>query len=119
MNLATAIADLRDSRSADYPGYAGQIILVNYYSPSIDPTFRAAVQAMNDVIAKVAAGSGSQMADTFSAFDAASGAPLFDACAAGLLIPLPGGSGCDIHPSQAGAQLIAETIAPLVVPRAK
>ena len=42
----------------------------------------------------------------------------FDACAAGLLIPLPGG-GCDVHPSQAGAELIAETIAPLVVPRTK
>jgi lysophospholipase L1-like esterase len=111
-NLATAFADLRGT------GYEGQIISVNYYSPSTDLTSRAAVQAMNVVIAQTAAAFGSKTADVFSAFDAASGPPTFDACAAGLLIPLPGG-GCDVHPSQAGAELIAETIAPLVVPRTK
>jgi lysophospholipase L1-like esterase len=111
-NLAIAISDLRGT------GYQGQIIFQNYYSPSTDPTFRAVVQAMNGVIAQAAAAFGSRTADVFSAFDAASGPPTFDACAAGLLIPLPGG-GCDVHPTQAGAELIAETIAPLVVPRTK
>jgi lysophospholipase L1-like esterase len=109
-NLAAAIADLRGA------GYEGQIIFPNYYSPSIDPTFRAVVQAMNTVIAQTAAALGAKTADVFSAFDTASGPPSFDACAAGLLILLPGG-GCDVHPTQAGAELIAQTIAPLVVPR--
>jgi lysophospholipase L1-like esterase len=110
-NLATAIGDLRMA------GYGGQIILANYYSPFPDAFDRAAVHAMNVVIAQTAAAFSLPTADVFSAFDAASG-PTFDACAVGLLIPLPGG-GCDVHPTQAGAELIAETIAPLVVPRTK
>jgi lysophospholipase L1-like esterase len=111
-NLAIAILSLRGT------GYAGQIILVGYYSPSIDPSTRAVVQAMNGAIEQTGAAFGVETADVFSAFDAASGPPAFDACAAGLLIPLPTG-GCDIHPTQAGAELIAQTIEPLVVPRAK
>ena len=115
-NLATAFGDLR------LAGYGGQIVFANYYSPSTDPTFRATVQAMNDVIAQTATALGARTADVFSAFDGASGAPAFDACKAGLLIPLPSNECavapcCDVHPTQAGAELIAETIAPLVVPR--
>jgi lysophospholipase L1-like esterase len=112
-NLGTAVADLRGAR------YTGQIILANYYSPFTDQNSRQAVQAMNTVIAQAGAAFSLPTADVFSAFDEhTSGPPGFDACAAGLLIPLPTG-GCDVHPTQAGAELIAETIAPLVVPRTK
>jgi lysophospholipase L1-like esterase len=115
-NLGEAIAALRSPPPVG-AGYSGQIIMPNYYSPSVDPNFRAAVEAMNSTIAATAAAVGAKTADVFSAFDMAS-APSLDACAAGLLIPLPGG-GCDVHPTQAGAELIAETIAPVVVPRTK
>ena len=105
-NIGTAIGALRKA------GYDGQIILPFYYSPNTSPLFRQVIQALNQAMSSVAGATGSQTADVFGAFDAFSG-PTHDACAAGLLIVLPTG-GCDIHPSAAGAELIAETISPVV-----
>jgi hypothetical protein len=106
-NLGTAVGALRKA------GYTGQIILPFYYSPSTNPLFRQLVQGLNQAILSVAGATGSQTADVFSAFDAFSG-PTHDACAAGLLIVLPTG-GCDVHPSAAGQQLIAEIVSAVVV----
>jgi lysophospholipase L1-like esterase len=97
-------------------GYTGQIIVPLYYNPSTDPLFDLAVQAMDyQVLAPVAAAFGGEVADVYVAFATASAPYGGDPCNAGLLIPLPGG-GCDVHPSAAGAQLIADTIAPVVAP---
>lgn len=104
-DVAISIASLRAA------GYDGQIIMPNYYAPFA--SFRPLVMALNAALAQVAGATGADVADVFSAFDAATAPPAHDPCAAGLLITLPGG-GCDQHPSQAGALLIAETIAPVV-----
>ena len=65
------------------------------------------------MLATVAGVFGVQVADAFTAFGAASLPAGGSACAAGLLIPLPGGV-CDIHPSAAGQALIAQTVLELV-----
>jgi lysophospholipase L1-like esterase len=109
-NVDTVIAALRQA------GYDGQIILALYYSPRTEPAFRQFVQALDQGLAAAAAAAGVDTADLFAAFDAFSG-PTHDACAAGLLIGLPATGGCDIHPSAAGAELIAETFAAVVSPR--
>jgi lysophospholipase L1-like esterase len=95
-------------------GYMGQIILPLYYSTNYADEFTTgAIYYLNGVIEQVAAATGAQTADVFSAFAYASYATGGDACAAGLLIPLEGG-GCDKHPSTAGATLIAQVVASVV-----
>jgi hypothetical protein len=62
------------------------------------------------VIAGVTTAFGGTVADGFAAFQGPSAAFGGDPCAAGLLIKLPDGT-CNIHPSPAGAQLLATAIA--------
>lgn len=110
-NLGTIIADLRAS------GYAGPVILVNYYSTDYsDPNATALVSALNGAIAQAAAASGSPVADLFTAFKNAAAPAGGKTCVAGLLnvdpanSALPGAT-CDVHPSQSGQRLIARTVA--------
>jgi hypothetical protein len=96
--------------------YNGTLIVSNYYSPA--PLFDPIAAIINNVITQVAAGVSAapgfapiQVADTFTAFKAYGN----DACAAGLLIPLPfGPNPCDIHPSKKGRDVIAGVIEKLI-----
>jgi lysophospholipase L1-like esterase len=95
-------------------GYEGQIVVPLYYNPVPSELFAQAVQALDyQVLAPVAAAFGADTVDLYAAYVAASAQYGGDPCAAGLLIPLPDGT-CDVHPSAAGAELIAATIAPVV-----
>jgi lysophospholipase L1-like esterase len=96
-------------------GYAGRIVVPLYYSPSPDPLVTGAVLAMNQALVGVDPALGAGFVDVQAAFLRESAPFGNDPCAAGLVIPLPGG-GCDAHPTTAGAQLIAAEIARAVAP---
>ncbi len=91
-------------------GFHGQLVGVQYYSTDYrDPLTTGAVFALNQVIADVTHAFGGSVADAFTPFFIASQAFAGDPCAAGLLIQLPTG-GCDIHPSAAGRNLLANAV---------
>lgn len=91
-------------------GFHGQLIGVQYYSTNYgDPLTTGAVAALNQVIADVTHAFGGRVADAFTLFFLASQPFQGDACAAGLLIRLPTGS-CDVHPSPAGRNLLANAV---------
>ena len=105
VNLAIIYALIRDVAR-----YHGPLVALTYYSLDYaDPTTVAGTEALNSAIASVTEKFGGKVADGFAAFegpsDAAGGSP----CAAGLLIKLPDGT-CNIHPSPAGHQLLAQAI---------
>ena len=105
VNLAIIYALIRDVAR-----YHGPLVALTYYSLDYaDPTQVAGTEALNSAIASVTEKFGGKVADGFAAFegpsDAAGGSP----CAAGLLIELPDGT-CNIHPSPAGHQLLAQAI---------
>ncbi len=105
-NLGTIFHDLRD-----VAGYRGPIVALTYYSLSYsDPVQVAVTKFLDSVIAGVTTLNGGIVADGFAAFQGPSAAFAGDPCAAGLLIKLPDGT-CNIHPSPAGAQLLAAAIA--------
>jgi lysophospholipase L1-like esterase len=105
-NLTTILHDLRV-----VAGYSGPIVALTYYSLSYsDPAQIAGAQFLNSVIAGVTTAFGGTVANGFAAFQGPSAAFGGDPCAAGLLIKLPDGT-CNIHPSPAGAQLLATAIA--------
>lgn len=91
--------------------YQGTLIMTKYYAPTSD-LIPIAV-AVNDVMTQVAAQLAGphfapvQFADGFTAFKAFGK----DACAAGLLIPLPTSPvTCDQHPSPLGQTVLAVTV---------
>jgi lysophospholipase L1-like esterase len=105
-NLGTIFHELRD-----VAGYRGPIVALTYYSLSYsDPAQVAAAEFLDSVIAGVTTLNGGIVADGFAAFQGPSAPFAGDPCAAGLLIKLPDGT-CNIHPSPAGAQLLAAAIA--------
>ena len=105
-NLGTIFHDLRDVAR-----YRGPIVVLTYYSLSYsDPTAIASAQFLDSVIAGATTANGGIVADGFGAFQGPSAAFGGDPCAAGLLIKLPDGT-CNIHPSPAGAKLLAGAIA--------
>jgi lysophospholipase L1-like esterase len=86
-------------------GYAGPIVVPTYYAPS--PEWAQLAPALNAHLALAASGFDAIPVDLQSLFGS-------DPCGAALLIPLDPldpGAGCDIHPSEAGARLIAAAIA--------
>ena len=114
-NIATILSDLRAT------GYDGAIVLTNYYSIDYtDIPFTELTAALNAAIAAPAAAYGAVVADVFTAFQQAV-VPFTNSlgnntCQAGLLnvanpIAAAPPFACDIHPTQSGHQLIAETIA--------
>jgi len=108
-NLQYAIASIRSA------GFGGTIIVTNYYSTDYsDPQQTGLTLLLNQALAAAAAAQGARVADLFSAFQEVAANPLFagKTCNTGLLNasvqdPLL----CDVHPSQSGHRLIAQTIA--------
>lgn len=105
-NIGTIFHDLRD-----VAGYEGPIVVLTYYSLSYtDPAALQGAEFLDSTIAAATTANGGIVADGFGAFEGPSLAAGGSACAAGLLIPLPAG-GCDVHPTAAGARLLAGAIA--------
>jgi lysophospholipase L1-like esterase len=109
VNLSIIYALIRDVAR-----YHGPLVALTYYSLSYsDPTQVAGTEALNSVIASVTEKFGGKVADGFAAFQGPSAAFGGSPCAAGLLIKLPDGT-CNIHPSPAGHQLLAQAIEDVV-----
>jgi lysophospholipase L1-like esterase len=105
VNLAIIYVLIRDVAR-----YHGPLVALTYYSLSYsDPTQIAGTEALNSAIASVTEKFGGKVADGFAAFEGPSQAAGGSPCAAGLLIKLPDGT-CNIHPSPAGHQLLAQAI---------
>jgi lysophospholipase L1-like esterase len=110
-NLDTIYDQLRGEA-----GYHGRLVALTYYARNYRDTLQLeAVGTLDLVIASETLAHGGQVADGFSAFALASLRTGGDACAAGLLNWLPTG-GCDVHPSSAGADLLAHTIRAVMRP---
>ena len=109
-NMATILAGLRAT------GYSGAIVIVNYYSTDYtNQNITQITEALNQAISAPAQLFGATVADVFTAFETASQPAGGRTCAAGLLNAKLGFNPltCDIHPSQSGQKLIAQTIASL------
>jgi len=107
-NMQTILADLRAT------GYDGAIIVVNYYSLDYtDATQTALTQLLNQALSAPAPNYGAVVADVFTAFQTvASKRAAGKTCQAGLLNVDPQNQLlCDVHPTQSGQRLMAQTIA--------
>jgi hypothetical protein len=103
-NLIAIYSGLRKS------GFDGDFVAVTYYSLNYsDPVGTGVVGAIDSVLAGVTVAFGGKVADGFGAFGAAAAAFGGDSCAAGLLIHLTSTT-CDVHPSPAGAALLAHAV---------
>lgn len=92
-------------------GYTHKLVALTVYSPNYtDQMTTFAVAAVNQVVAERTLAWDGIVADGFAAFAEATAAHGGSSCAAGLLIPLASGPGCDDHPSAAGHELLAMTI---------
>jgi hypothetical protein len=101
--VATILATLRGA------GYEGPITYMNLYATDYSvPSTVAFVTALNSVVSNQARAFGAEIADAYGAFQAAAGTQ--SPCEAGLLIPKPTGDGCDVHPSPAGAEVLAQSV---------
>jgi lysophospholipase L1-like esterase len=107
-NVETILAGLRAT------GFDGPILVSNYYATDYTDLTRTGVTAaLNQALATAAAAQGALVGDTFTAFRTAASNPFAagNPCRAGLLNALPANQFlCDIHPSQSGHRLIADTI---------
>jgi len=103
-NLVTIYGSLRAA------GFTGHLVALTYYlTDYTDQNAAAAIGGINQVVAVVTTQFGGRVADGFAAFQREAAEFGGDSCAAGLLIRVPSG-GCDIHPSAAGAEILAEAI---------
>jgi lysophospholipase L1-like esterase len=103
-NIVTIYASLRTA------GFTGDFVAVTYYSTNYsDPVVTGAVQALDQVLAGVTQSFGGKVADGFAAFEKATAPYGGNTCEAGLLIHLTPTT-CDVHPSRAGAALLALTL---------
>jgi hypothetical protein len=100
-NLDTIYSGLRTA------GFNGELVAVTYYSLNYaDPVGTGIIEEINMTMAKVTEAFGGMVADGFGKFQQAAAASGGDSCAAGLLIHVTATT-CDVHPSQAGAALLA------------
>ena len=106
-NLTAIYTQIRDVAH-----YQGLLVALTYYSLNYSDSFTtAAIAQLNQVVAERTLAWGGIVADGFGAFAAASGAFGGDTCAAGLRIVLTSAPlTCDIHPSPAGRDLLAQAI---------
>jgi lysophospholipase L1-like esterase len=94
--------------------FTGELIYVNVYSTYL--TTDAAtlgIGAWNTNMSPLFEDADGETADAFAAFSSEADKAGGDPCAAGLLIPNPEEGGtppCDIHPSEKGARLLADTV---------
>jgi lysophospholipase L1-like esterase len=103
-NIITIYASLRAA------GFMGDFVAVTYYSTNYaDPVVTPAVHALDQVLAGVTQSFGGRVADGFAAFERATAPYGGNTCEAGLLIHLTPTT-CDVHPSPAGAALLALTL---------
>lgn len=109
-NLDTILSNIRAT------GYDGLIIGVTYYALNYaDPTSVGGSLALNAQMEAAAASNGALIADGFTAWESTAFAQGGgDSCAAGLLIALPAG-GCDVHPTPAGRNLLANAVLQTIV----
>jgi lysophospholipase L1-like esterase len=86
--------------------YDGPLVALSIYNPfPTDEIAAFGISQLNRVLSMKAARWNVVFADGMVAFEERTSDP----CADGLLIPMPGGT-CDIHPSHAGDELLADTI---------
>ncbi len=106
-NLDTIYGHIRN-----LDGYHHKLVALTYYSLNYsDPITTGVISQVNQVVAARTQAWGGIVADGFGAFDAASDAYGGDTCAAGLLIVLSTSPlTCNIHPSPAGRDLLAQAI---------
>jgi len=103
-NLTTIYSGLRAA------GFHGELVAVTYYSGNYaDPVGTGIIAEINTTLAKVTQAFGGTVADGFGEFQQAAAAFGGDSCAAGLLIHLTPTT-CDVHPSPAGAALLAVAV---------
>jgi lysophospholipase L1-like esterase len=103
-NLTTIYAGLRAA------GFDGELLAVTYYSLNYaDPVGTGAIAEINATLASVTEAFAGKVADGFGEFQQAASAFGGDSCAAGLLIRLTPTT-CNIHPSPAGAALLADAV---------
>ncbi len=103
-NLTTIYSTLRRA------GFHGDLVAVTYYALDYsDPAGVAVITAVNNTLAGVTRAFGGKVAAGFEKFQAAANDFGGDSCAAGLLIHLTSTT-CDIHPSRAGAALLADAV---------
>ena len=108
-NMQTILADLRGT------GYGGAIVITAYYSTDYSDAAGTGLTALlNSAVVAPAQAYGAVVADLFRAFKNVASNPAFGGktCNAGLLnASAQDQLLCDVHPSQSGHRLIAETIA--------
>jgi lysophospholipase L1-like esterase len=110
-NTDTILRALREDA-----GYDGRLVLLSYYSTDYtDPATTTGIATVNDALAAAARANEALVADGFAAMQQAS-LPTGQPCTAGLLIALPTG-GCDVHPTRAGHEALADAVA-AVAPKA-
>ncbi|HUA06275.1 MAG TPA: SGNH/GDSL hydrolase family protein [Solirubrobacteraceae bacterium] len=101
-NIATVLSAIRNKAH-----YGGQIVFVNYYSPT--PAENSSTALGNASLDSATKPFHVVIADGFGQFAAGEAHSGGNACTAGLLTQLSGG-GCGIHPSYAGQGLLAQSV---------
>lgn len=99
-------------KTIDAAHFNGKVVVVNYYSLDYaDVNGTGLTQLLNSAIKSAADANGAIIADAFTAFQSASASAAGHTCTAGLLNTTPGNQAtCDVHPSQSGAQLLAQSV---------
>lgn len=93
--------------------YDGPLVALSIYNPyPADQTAQYAIDKIDATLAERIAVRGGIVADGMTAF---TGAGNGDPCKAGLLIALPDGT-CDVHPTAAGAKVLADAIDAALAP---
>ena len=88
--------------------YDGQIVVVDYYAFDYSSASAAVSSLLNAAITAVATANGATVADAFTAFRTAAAPSGGNAVTAGLLRPH------DVHPSEEGQRLLADTVESVV-----
>lgn len=106
-NLKEIIAQIREH-------FDGEIIYVNVYSTYVSERSASfGIFSWNEGVAPVFEDAGGEVANVFAAFRTEAESAEGDPCAAGLLARNPKEGelpACDIHPSEKGARLLADTV---------
>jgi lysophospholipase L1-like esterase len=107
-NIDTILASLRAT------GFRGVLVVVTYYSLNYaDAAGTAITQLLNQAVTAPAAAHDAVIADAFTTFQTAASTSFAggQTCRAGLLNASPQNQlTCDVHPSQSGQQLLADTV---------
>jgi lysophospholipase L1-like esterase len=113
--LATISANMRailDALRATH--FHGVLMIVNYYSLDYsDARGTGLTRLLNQAVTAPALADHAVVADVFNAFKSAASTPFAggNTCKAGLLNASPSNQFvCDVHPSQSGQQLLAQTV---------